>query len=156
MGNPPGVKRDFNALEQRRFEALKLLAKGVHQAEVARRLGVHRQSVSRWAKAIARKGKPGLRKTGRAGRLPRLTERQRARLKAALLKSPCVHGNPAHLWSLAQVAKLIKKQTGEQYTISHVLKILRKLGLNAFQPVGRPRARRSCDLSPEKKCRGCP
>ena len=48
MGNPAGVRRDFDKLEQRRLEAAELLRQGIHQAEVARRVGVHRQSVSRW------------------------------------------------------------------------------------------------------------
>ena len=52
MGNPAGVRRDFQALEQRRLRAARLLQQGVHQSEVARRVGAHRQSVSRWAAAI--------------------------------------------------------------------------------------------------------
>ena len=38
-------KRDFKALEQRRLKGAKLLDQGVAPAEVARRLGVKRQSV---------------------------------------------------------------------------------------------------------------
>ncbi len=45
MGNPAGVRRDFQALEQRRLRAAQLLKKGVHQSEVARQVGAHRQSV---------------------------------------------------------------------------------------------------------------
>ena len=47
MGNPAGVRRDFDALEKRRFEAIRLLDKGLNQSEVARRLKVVRQTVSR-------------------------------------------------------------------------------------------------------------
>ena len=39
MGNPKGVKRDFLALEKRRFEAMRLLDQGLNQSETARRLG---------------------------------------------------------------------------------------------------------------------
>ena len=73
MGNPAGVKRDFAALERRRFQAARLLAKGWSQAEVARRVGVHRQSVSRWVRRLAEAGRAGLKKAGRAGRKPRLS-----------------------------------------------------------------------------------
>ena len=92
MGNARGVKRDFDALEKRRFAAQKLLTAGVHQSEVARRLGVHRQSVSRWAAAL-KKGKDALRKAGRAGRLPRISVRQKESIKAALVEGPEAHGS---------------------------------------------------------------
>ena len=47
MGNPAGVRRDFQKLEERRLFGARLLRQGVHPAEVARQVGVHRQSVSR-------------------------------------------------------------------------------------------------------------
>ena len=46
-------KRDFKALEQRRHKAAQLLSRGISQAEVARRVGVSRQSLSGWAHALA-------------------------------------------------------------------------------------------------------
>ena len=49
MGNPAGVKRDFRALEKRRFEAVRLLENSdLNQPEIARRVHVCRQTVSRW------------------------------------------------------------------------------------------------------------
>src|ERR1039458_1429579 len=65
MGNPAGVRRDFGALERRRMEAAELLKQCVSQSEVARRLGVHRQSVIRWARRLAHSGEAGLKKVGR-------------------------------------------------------------------------------------------
>ena len=45
MGNPAGVRRDFEELEKRRFEAIRLLEEeGLNQAEVARRVKVVRQT----------------------------------------------------------------------------------------------------------------
>ncbi|HEY4300026.1 MAG TPA: helix-turn-helix domain-containing protein, partial [Candidatus Didemnitutus sp.] len=49
MGMPIGQKVDSVALKDRRIAASKLLEEGNSQAEVARRLKVSRQSVSRWA-----------------------------------------------------------------------------------------------------------
>ena len=66
MGNPRGVKRDFSELEQRRFEGLKLLRQGFNQSEVARRVKVCSQTVSRWAKAVSEDGARALRAAGRA------------------------------------------------------------------------------------------
>jgi len=69
MGNPAGVKRDFEALERRRMEAIGLLEKrDLNQPEVARRLHVCRQTVSRWMDEFRGGGHKALRKAGRAGR----------------------------------------------------------------------------------------
>jgi transposase len=57
MGNPAGVRRDFQALEQRRMQAARLLER-YSRSEVARRVGVHRQSVS---------GRTRYRRTGARG-----------------------------------------------------------------------------------------
>ena len=48
------AKRDMKAIEARRLEGARLLKRKVSQAEVARRLGVTRQSVSDWAQQLAR------------------------------------------------------------------------------------------------------
>ena len=50
LNQSTGVKRDFNSLERRRMKAAKLLDQGLSEAEVARRVGVHRQSVNRFKK----------------------------------------------------------------------------------------------------------
>ena len=83
MGNPAGVD-GIGKLEERRLRAADLLRQGVHQAEVARRLGVHRQSVSRWAEQMEHGGKPALRKAGRAGRKPRLRPADLRRVEKGL------------------------------------------------------------------------
>jgi len=85
MGNPAGVRRDFDALERRRFQGLRLLRQGLNQSEVARRLRVVRQSVARWAALDRKSGERALRQAGRAGRKPRLTELQKAKLEQRLL-----------------------------------------------------------------------
>ena len=53
MGNPAGVTSDFKGLERRRMQAARLLEKGYTETDVVRRVGVHRQSVNRWAKEWA-------------------------------------------------------------------------------------------------------
>ena len=59
MGNPKGVKRDFKALEKRRFEAMRLLDQGHNQSETARRLKVARQTVSEWRRQYREQGAAG-------------------------------------------------------------------------------------------------
>jgi transposase len=137
MGNPAGVKRNFDALEKRRLKAFKLLDAGLPQAEVARRVGVHRQSVNRWAQAAKAKGKGALLKAGRAGRLPRLSTIQKERIKAALLEGPETHGYATTLWTIGRVGALIKQQTGCQYHPGHVWRLLRSFGWSSQRPTGR-------------------
>src|SRR6266404_3314860 len=80
MGNPAGVPRDFEALEKRRFQAIQMLERGLRQAEIARQLRVVPQTVARWMHDYRTHGKSALRKAGRAGRKPRLSEKQRQQL----------------------------------------------------------------------------
>ena len=101
MGNLAGVRRDFDALEERRFEAMRLLGKGLNQSEVARRLKVARQSVVRWVQLYQSTGRDGLHKAGRAGRKPQLTGQDRQRLIKALKQGPEVLGM-RHRYGLAR------------------------------------------------------
>ena len=137
MGNPAGVRRDFDKLEQRRLEAAELLRQGIHQAEVARRVGVHRQSVSRWAEELGRGGKRALRKAGRAGRRPRLHAEDLRRIEKALKRGPEALGYETSLWTSWRVADLIERECGVQYHPSQACRILRQLGWSCQRPVGR-------------------
>src|ERR1700736_2207499 len=101
MGNPAGVKRDFEGLERRRMAAAKLLQQGVSQSEVARRLGVHRQSVIRWVRQLAQFGRAGLKQAGRAGRKPKLSASQL--IEQALKRGPEALGYASGLWTAARV-----------------------------------------------------
>jgi len=137
MGNPAGVRRDFVALEQRRHRAARLLAKGLNQSEVARRVGVHRQSVSRWVRQLEREGRRGLKRAGRAGRKPRLRAQDLERIRRALKRGPEALGYETGLWTAARVAHLIEQECGVQYHPGHVWRLLRQLGWSCQQPTGR-------------------
>jgi transposase len=124
-------------LEQRRLQAAALLKRGIHEAEVARRVGVHRQSVNRWARQLAEAGRAGLRAAGRAGRPPKLTDADRGRLRAALKAGPEAMGYDTGLWTLDRVAALIEQTCGVTYHPGHVWRLLRQLGFSCQRPVGR-------------------
>ncbi len=137
MGNPAGVRRDFDALEQRRLEAARLLRRGVSQAEVARRLDVHRQTVFRWAKALSESGRSALKKAGRAGRKPRLGAMDLRRLERILKRGPQALGYDTELWSSWLVAEVIQEEFGVEYHPGHAWRILRQLGWSVQRPTGR-------------------
>jgi len=141
MGNPAGVRRDFAALEARRLEAARLLKRGGSEAEVARQVGVHRQSVNRWAKQLATSGRAGLKHAGRVGRPARLGAADRRRVERALRRGPEALGYATGLWTAGRVAALIEQECGVQYHPGHVWRLLKQLGWSCQRPTGRARER---------------
>lgn len=141
MGNPTGVRRDFEALEHRRLEAAKLLKQGLTEAEVARRVGVHRQSVNRWAQTLEEQGRRGLKRAARAGRKPKLSRAQLRELERMLERGPEAYGYDTGLWTLERVAELIDERFGVSFHRGHVWRVLRELGWSCQRPSGRARER---------------
>lgn len=132
-----GKQRDHSAMEQRRLQAAQLFEKGVYPAEVARRLGVRRQSAHGWFKTWEAKGNEGLKSRGTAGRKSRLSPPQLERIRAALLTGPVKRGYDTDLWTLPRVRHLIEELTGERYHPGHVWHLLRSLGMSCQQPTRR-------------------
>jgi transposase len=136
------ARRDFTALEQRRNQAARLFAAGkLIMAEISRRLGVSRQSVSRWYKQWKRGGVRRLRGAGRAGRKPRLNARQVERLDWELRKGARAHGFGTDLWTLPRVAILIERLTGVHYHPGHVWKLLGVMDWTLQRPAKQARER---------------
>lgn len=131
-------RRDFQALEARRQRAGALFKRGVSQAEVARELGVSRETASQWAATWRRGGLGALAGAGRAGRLPRLTDAQLAKVEQALLKGAEANGFPTALWTLARVATVIERVTDASYSTTQTWWILRqRLGWSRQRPAKR-------------------
>lgn len=131
------MRRDFVALEKRRFEAVKLFRKDLNNSEIGRRLKVSNQTVSRWRMEHQEGGSLALRRAGRAGRLPCLSEADKARLVELLLQGPERLGYETPLWTCPRVADLIQQNFGVEYHPGHVWRILRRLNWSVQQPVGR-------------------
>jgi len=134
-------KRDFSALERRRFRAARLLQRGLKPAEVARRLGVHRQSVGRWQQQFEREGLAGLKKAGRAGRPPKLTADQLLHLEAELVRGPRAWGYTTELGTTQRVADLIQRRFGVRYHRDHVGRVLAQMEWSCQRPAGRAKER---------------
>jgi len=134
MGNPIGVRRDFEALEKRRMEAARLLRQGLSQSEVARRVNVHRQSVSRWANELEESGTAGLKKAGRAGRKPLLSDSDRRKVESKLKQGAQARGYTTELWTTSRVADLIEQECGVRYHPAHVWRLLQQLGWSCQRP----------------------
>jgi len=141
MSTTRGARRDFAALEARRFQAARLFGRGASQGRVARELGVTRTTAHRWYHAWQTEGRRGLKAVGRAGRKPRLDRQQLARVEAALLKGPAAHGFATTLWTLPRIAAVITRGTGVRYHPAHVWRILQGLNWSLQRPARQARER---------------
>ncbi len=137
MGHPAGVKLDRAKLERRRLRAARLLQQGVHEAQVARLVGAHRQSVNRWAKQLARGGRQALKRAPRAGRPPQLPAADRQRIVEGLKRGPGALGYRTSLWTAWRVADLIQRECGVKYSTVHAWRILRALDWTPQRPASR-------------------
>ena len=151
MGNPVGIRRDFEALEKRRLGAIRLWESGLNQSEVARRVKVARQTVVRWVAQYRRGGKAALQKAGRAGRKPLLTQKDRKQLEQALTRGPEALGYETPLWTCPRVGHLIEQEFGVRYHDGHVWKVLVSLGWSPQRPTGRARERNEEQIRNWKK-----
>jgi transposase len=154
MGHPAGMKRDRTKLERRRLQAARLLRQGVHEADVARRVGVHRQSVSRWAKQLAQGGESALKRAPRAGRPPQLSAADRQRIVQGLQRGPEALGYRTSLWTAWRVAKLIECECGVKYSTVHAWRLLRALGWTPQRPARRALERDEAAIRRSKRVRG--
>jgi transposase len=107
------------------MEGARLLREGIRQAEVARRMGVRRQSVNEWAKKIRRRGVWAL-KAGRLGRPRKLHQEQLSRVEKQLERGP----QRAHSkrWTVRRVGELIERECRVQYCAAGAWGVLRGMG----------------------------
>jgi len=135
-------RRDFEGLEKRRKDAARMFKTGTKQVEIARLLGVSRQSVSRWYKDWEKAGTKALRAAGRAGRKPKIGARDLKKIDMALRKGARANGFNTDLWTLRRVAKVIEAITGVHYHQGHVWRILRdSMGWSLQRPAKRAKER---------------
>lgn len=133
---PKGSKEE---LEIRRRTAVALYQQGLSVREVAERVGCAPASVSRWNQSHQRAGTEGLKSKPQSGSKPRLSDEQLDQLRRYLEQGARAHGWKTELWTLSRIAKLLEDKFGVRYHISHVHRILHKLGFSAQKPERRAR-----------------
>jgi transposase len=128
-------KRDFKELEQRRRRGMRMLLRGVTQAEVARICEVSRQTASSWAQALQADPQAWRRRPlGRPGSMDLAQKRKLAKM---LITGAIANGFPTELWTLARIGKLIEREFGHSFTSGHVWRIVHELGFTSQRPTGR-------------------
>lgn len=128
-------QRDFKALERRRKKAAQLLAKGMKQADIARKLGVRRQSVSVWAKAQEVDQQAWRRKP--LGSRPALGPAQQQWLCKLLARGAEANGFATEVWTLRRIGQLIEWEFGIAFGKTNVWLLLKAMGFSCQRPTGR-------------------
>jgi transposase len=137
MRNPAGTKFDREKLERRHMQAAKLLEEGFTEAEVARTVGVHRQSVNRWAKQLNSGGRSALQRAARTGRPSQMSAEDLHRVEQGLKRGPEALGYETSLWTAWRVVDLIERECSEKYSTVHAWRVLRSLGWTPQRPARR-------------------
>lgn len=135
------MDRDREAIRRRRRQAARLFGKGETQAQVARLLGVSRQTAMVWWNTFEQEGADALREPGAAGRPARLTPEDLRVIEQALIQGPRAHGYETDLWTLPRIAAVIERVADVSYHSGHVWRLMRKLGWSLQKPTTRARER---------------
>ena len=131
----PAAQRERDRLQARRLRAAELFAAGVHQAEVARQLGVSAQAVSVWHARWQQRRRRGAAQSGPSGPSPRLSDAQLATVEQALLEGATANGFTGELWTLERIALVIERLTGVRYHPAWVWALLHhRLGWSVQRP----------------------
>src|SRR5215471_12023871 len=108
MSRPIGTPAE---LERRRRRAVDLMNQGESPTDIARILGVRRNSLYRWH-SQAHSNPDGLAAKPHPGPTPRLSDAQLVRLEDLLLEGATAHGWHNDLWTATRVAELILRHFG--------------------------------------------
>jgi transposase len=128
-------------LERRRRRGARLLAGGKSQAEVARRVGVSRQTVMRWDRARQEGGMEALCRAPHFGRPERLSAAQRQELVRLLKEGALAAGFSTELWTAPRIAQLIETKFSVKLVPTSVWRLLGRLGWSVQRPTGQARER---------------
>src|SRR3712207_5841170 len=123
--------------EERRLEAGKLLQAGqLSHANIARRLGVSRMAVSKWARQLRQHqgDMTSLQTRPLPGRTARLSAEQWQRVLAVLTEGAVKAGFDADLWTLRRILALILLSFAVRCPAHCLARRLKALGWSAQQP----------------------
>lgn len=108
------------------------------KSEIARRLGVSRTAVGKWAQQIQHGGLRALRSHRAPGRPRKLTREQERDLVRQLKRGARSTGFPSNRWTLPRIRKLIWHKFRVKYHPNYLNRLLAHLGFSLQLP--QPRA----------------
>lgn len=162
----PSVRKELEALARstrvearlvQRARIIVLAAQALSNAEIARRVGCHLDTVRQWRQRFAEDGRMStLDDRPRSGRPARVSAATRCDVVKLACDKPGNHGvSHRETWTYEALAKVLLQETAVSLSSSEIGRILRnedfrphrmRLWLHSPDPDFRPKVRRICDL----------
>lgn len=114
----------------RRISALLYLADGLSVRAIAERLGISRETIYAWLRAFLLDRCGSLSYRTSPGRPPKLTPKQKQRLKELITAGPEAAGYCTSCWNSALVQHLIEREFGCLYSVHYISQLLYSLGFS--------------------------
>ena len=139
MARIDGRTLDHTTLEHlRRLAVKRVIEDGERPSDVMASLGLCRTSIYPWLREFKDKGWEALAESIAKGPEPKLTEKQRQRVKTWILgKDPRQYGFDFGLWSRRIVQQLIQDKLGVAMCVTAVGKLLASLEITPQKPLRR-------------------
>lgn len=133
--------RDRKKLEQRRFRAGRLFAKGTSQYAVAKYCGVSTAAAHQWHTAWEADKKDGLKSKGHPGFPSAYTPEKKRGLKRIILAGPTAFGYATDFWTIDRIRAVAKKKLGVSLALKRTWATVIDLGFSVQKPERRARER---------------
>ena len=138
-----------NILEEMRFRAIEAYQAGKGVAEIAKLLGVHWGSVSRWLTKWRRDGQRALKERKATGRPPKLDCKRHGKAILKLVKHPATEFGYEHpLWTCQRIRQVISVELNLAVSVPTLWRELKKLKLSCQKP-----ERRALEQDPKARAR---
>lgn len=125
-------------LTRRRLGAVRqVVDAGRTQADVAREVGVHPNTLCNWVRLFRAGGAGALAVRSPPGRPPGLGRKQVADVVRQVLRGAKACGFDTDLWTLPRVATLVARRHGVRYDVDHLSRLARSRGLSWQKPARR-------------------
>ena len=138
-----------NILEEMRFRAIEAYQAGKGVSEIAKLLGVHWGSVSRWLTKWRRDGQRALKERKATGRPPKLDCKRHGKAILKLVKHPATEYGYEHpLWTCQRIRQVISAELNLVVSVPTLWRELKKLKLSCQKP-----ERRALEQDPKARAR---
>ena len=128
------IRRNDASRYDHRLHGVLLVAQGLTCPQVAHLLGDSHRSVVNWVQRFESQGLAGLSEGERSGRPSRLSERQLARVEAALRASPTEYGLTTQMWDGPTLSEFLARHLGVSLKVRQCQRLFRQLGFRLRKP----------------------